>query len=241
MNTLATTIPLMLSVAGANALFAQAPPASRTPPTPLDQSVADTGPLSTSLRKLDPGLQQPAGFDDVYVVPGRDDLLMRIDGGVVAVFPRSTYMRTRQGTLPLIPPGTTFYIGIPAHLALGPPLPDEAKPGALFRVRSRVLTHVEHANRPPLDSQDHDVPLTPDATVRHRAEAQARAPDQDSPSELLAQSRAFAGPTIANDSTYRARRLGVLIQQAANAERYSHQSEPLSPPSAQESSALSAE
>ena len=80
---------------------------------PLDQTVEDTSPLAISLRQIERGLRKPSAFDQVYRVPNRDDLLMRIEGGMYAVFPQSVYTRGRNGTLPLIPAGTVFYIGFP--------------------------------------------------------------------------------------------------------------------------------
>src|SRR5882672_4323196 len=40
----------------------------------VEENVADTNGLSTSLRQIESGLREPAGFDQVYQVPGRDDL-----------------------------------------------------------------------------------------------------------------------------------------------------------------------
>jgi hypothetical protein len=48
-----------------------------------------------------------------YGGPGNtgQTMFMRIEGGTTAVFPQSVYVPTRQGEIPLVPPGTTFYIG----------------------------------------------------------------------------------------------------------------------------------
>ena len=80
---------------------------------PLDQTVEDTSPLSRSLRHIERGLREPSAFDQVYRVPDRDDLLMRIEGGMYALFPQSMYTQGRNGTLPVIPAGTVFHIGYP--------------------------------------------------------------------------------------------------------------------------------
>ena len=80
---------------------------------PLDQTVEDTSPLSISLRQIERGLREPSAFDQVYRVPDRDDLLMRIEGGIYAIFPQSMYTRGKNGILPLIPAGTVFHIGYP--------------------------------------------------------------------------------------------------------------------------------
>ena len=80
---------------------------------PLDQRVEDTSPLSRSLRTIERGLSAPSGFNQVYRFPGQEDLYMRINGGVHAVFPQSVYSSGRNGPIPLIPAGTMFYIGQP--------------------------------------------------------------------------------------------------------------------------------
>lgn len=80
---------------------------------PLDQMVEDTSPLSISLRQIERGLREPTAFDQVYRVPDRDHLLMRIEGGIYAIFPQSMYTRGKNGILPLIPAGTVFHIGYP--------------------------------------------------------------------------------------------------------------------------------
>lgn len=79
---------------------------------PLDQGIEDVGPLSTSLRIVEPGLDPFNGFRRVFVVPGRPGLLMRVEGALYAVFPRSFY----AGTGAQIPMGTVFHIGPPVML-----------------------------------------------------------------------------------------------------------------------------
>ena len=86
---------------------------------PVEASIADTGALSVSLRRVESGLRQPVGFEQVYPVPGQEGLLMRVDGGLYAVFPRSVYVHDRSGVRPVIPNNTMFYIGAPALGARG--------------------------------------------------------------------------------------------------------------------------
>lgn len=88
-------------------------PAAAQSHVPVEQGVADLGPLSQSLRVEQPDLRAPAGFDQVYRLhsPSGESFYARIGGGVVAVFPRSVYVPTRRGLLADIPPGTVFYIG----------------------------------------------------------------------------------------------------------------------------------
>lgn len=91
-------------------------PAARdsSAPTQVDAAVADRNSLSTSLRAMPVDLS-PHGFERVYAVPGRDDLLMRSNGALYAVFSQSNYARDpRRGNLRVvIPPSTVFYIGRP--------------------------------------------------------------------------------------------------------------------------------
>lgn len=82
---------------------------------PLEEGVADVSALGMSLRQLEPGLVMPMDFGDVYRVPGMPDMLMRIAGGMYAVFPQSVYSESGA----MIPPGTTFHIGAPPSFTPG--------------------------------------------------------------------------------------------------------------------------
>jgi hypothetical protein len=99
---------------------------------PLEEGVADVSALGTSMRLIDPGLVSPMDFGAVYRVPGMPAMLMRIAGGIYAVFPQSVY--SEDGAM--IPPGTTFYIGAPPEMmangmALPSLLPPVLEPGDL--------------------------------------------------------------------------------------------------------------
>jgi len=99
---------------------------------PLEQGVADVSALGMSLRQIDPGLVAPTDFGEVYRVPGMPDMLMRIAGGVFAIFPQSVY--SDGGAM--IPPGTTFYIGapptsLPGGMLLPVLLPDTGDSGVI--------------------------------------------------------------------------------------------------------------
>lgn len=76
---------------------------------PVDQAVADRGPLDGALRTIEFGLQMPSGYRQVFARPGGG--FMRADGGLVATFPQSIYVPTRQGMLPDVPASTVFVIG----------------------------------------------------------------------------------------------------------------------------------
>jgi hypothetical protein len=105
---------MAVCAAGSAALAVQ----TATPPQPidmralqrLDQARQDTGPLATSLLLQPTDLRIPLDFEDVYRV-GNGDRLARINGGLAAVFPRSTYLVTSKGLQAQVPPGTVYYLG----------------------------------------------------------------------------------------------------------------------------------
>lgn len=82
----------------------------------VEEIWGDAGPLNQSLRVLPLDMRQPVGFEHVYRFSDSSvsqPMMARIDGGLTAVFPASVYTSTRSGAVPLIPPGTIFYIGTP--------------------------------------------------------------------------------------------------------------------------------
>lgn len=81
----------------------------------LQQGHEDVDPLGRSLFNQPLDLRTPTGFEQVYDLG--DGRLARIDGGLFAVFPRSTYTATPTGLSPSVPPGTIYYIGPPPGLA----------------------------------------------------------------------------------------------------------------------------
>ncbi|MEQ8844052.1 MAG: hypothetical protein RIB58_04285 [Phycisphaerales bacterium] len=88
----------------------------------VDAGVSDVDPLATSLREANfaTDLRHDTAFEYVYVAPGRPDSLMRVAGGLTAVFPRSVYIPTAFGKTPVIPANTVFYVGgIPETITRG--------------------------------------------------------------------------------------------------------------------------
>lgn len=79
--------------------------------TPVDQGTADLGELNTSSRLIPVDLRQPQNFDRLYRAPDGSGRLMRVSGGLSAVFPRSEYAVGPGFILPVIPAGTEFFIG----------------------------------------------------------------------------------------------------------------------------------
>lgn len=88
--------------------------------TPVDQGVADVDPLATSLRVIEQSMAEDSAFERVYADPAHPQWLVRRAGAITATFPRSSYLPTRFGSLPLIPAGTVFWIGEPDMGAQGP-------------------------------------------------------------------------------------------------------------------------
>lgn len=93
--------------------------------TPRDQMVDDQGALDVSLRRIEPGLELPSGYRHVYALSQGG--LMRANGGLAAVFPKSIYVQTREGVIPDVPAGTRFVIG-------GLPMGEEVGHGRLLAV-----------------------------------------------------------------------------------------------------------
>jgi hypothetical protein len=92
---------------------------------PVEQGIADRGPLDGGMRSIDSGLQMPSGYRQCFERPGGG--FMRADGGLVATFDQSIYVQSRDGLLPDIPASTTFVIG-------GVPLAAEVGHGRLLPV-----------------------------------------------------------------------------------------------------------
>ena len=64
---------------------------------PVEQTVADRGPLSTSLRWVQYGLREPYGFTQLYQLPIGEQNYVRRNAGLWAVFQdRSTSPRAME-------------------------------------------------------------------------------------------------------------------------------------------------
>jgi len=122
-STLALTALTALMIA--TAALAQVGTRSTNDPgalTPVDQGTADLGELNTSNRLIPVDLRQPNDFNRLYLAPDDSGRLMRVSGGLSAVFPRSEYAVGPGYVIPLIPAGTEFFIG---------PMPTPATDGGL--------------------------------------------------------------------------------------------------------------
>lgn len=96
------------------------PPSPVTIIGPVRQGYDDVGPLSRSFSQPAADLRTPMDFDRVYRVSAGVDLFgrpremyARAAGGLTAVFPQSSYVPTRGGMTPEVPPGTVWIIGAP--------------------------------------------------------------------------------------------------------------------------------
>ena len=83
---------------------------------PVDQRVADHGPLSTSLRWVEYGLREPYSFSELYQLPVGQQNYVRRNAGLWAVFPRSLYVPGEEGEVASVPAGTMYYIGGPLEV-----------------------------------------------------------------------------------------------------------------------------
>lgn len=91
----------------------------------VEPRTSDRGPLDAGLRWVQPGLQLPSGYRQVYRLEGGG--FMRADGGLAATFDQSVYQPSAQGEIPVIPASTLFVIG-------GVPLGAEPGHGRLLAV-----------------------------------------------------------------------------------------------------------
>jgi len=169
------------------------PPGAR----PVEEGIGDVGPLSTGSRVLPRDLLRPHGFERVYELTRTDQVgrteqtLIRMDGAVTAVFPRSVYRAIRPGVLAAeFPPGTIFHIGrLPPEL--DPPAPVHA-PHALSASLAIDLSARGDA--------DHSAPLA--ATAGGRSDAAPPVPGLAEP------------PSIWTHEEFRRDRLAGLLRRA---------------------------
>lgn len=172
---------------------------------PVEQGVGDLNPLQTSDRLVPLDLRQPTGWDRVYRLSGDANknggrgLFARIDGGIAAVFPWSTYASTVTGSrMPTVPPGTTYYIG-----GLPPALTDKDKKDSAPTI-DRSFNYLNRSSRPAAPERPD---LRADNTVDTSARALLRGGRGESPAHAAAQS-------LWTSESYRRSRLEELMQQA---------------------------
>lgn len=171
---LVSTAPSLLSFA------ALAQPAERSQIQRVEAGVADVGPIRVSSRELPVDLLVPTGFEHVYRSIGDSQTLMRINGAIVAEFPRSQYDASPWGPLPVVPAGTIFRIG-PRLSGVWEMQPDSDLQSVAF---NRVNTRVRRVERPLLEDPDREVDRSIWQSDVYRAirirELLRRAADEDS-------------------------------------------------------------
>ncbi len=183
---------------------------------PVEQTIEDIGPLGQSHRILPEDLRLPTGFERVYRVPGSadqfrfnanqghtDDMLMRINGALRAVFPRSVYIPTRRGLKTDVPPGTVFHIGQPL-------------------AENGLRTNNNYQHLSPLGAETLLMPTGLSSKPVHRRIDTSRSEAQDSVGNepQRQQQRAQSRVSIWTSETYRRHRVENLIKQVKT-----HQSE----------------
>jgi hypothetical protein len=106
---------------------------------PVEQGVADTDPLSISLRVLRPDPRYSTNFERLYEARldpriygpelANQRYYVRFAGGVAAVFPQSEYVMFKGTKYAKIPPGTVYSIGGPLAQLMGAPrFADKSEP-----------------------------------------------------------------------------------------------------------------
>jgi len=172
----------------------------------IDATYADVSPLALSQRVLRADLRVPTGFDRVFRigVPGGETRFARIDRGVTAIFPRSTYTPTESGLLATIPPGTIFSIGgdLRALLPKAPPAN-----GGAERMGSVSQFVDRFADRSALS-----VPESTAVVLRPRVSGPAIDAAHRSTREMDGTPAQTRGPeTIWTSDLYRQRRIAALL------------------------------
>lgn len=195
-----TTVHLLAMITLAT-LASTATAQTVSPLVPVDQRIEDVSPLGLSLREMQPTLREPNNFQELYRFRGDDENLVRAQGGLYLVFPRSIYEVDKKGNVfPLIPPNTVFYIGPP--------------PGWRVSSAMQAVARNEVADAARIDDRL-DLRIPPGLVVetptgepiRHQAGAAATQPP------------ALPANRIMLDPEYRAKRLRALMRAAAEASR----------------------
>ena len=174
-------------------------------------------------RQMPVDLRKPLNFEQVYRVEGDlsrlgvlgispapgQSMYARASGGLIAVFPQSEYVRTRQGAFPIVPANTTFLLGsaqtltqLPTHPALSGGV-TAASAAQRVDLRARNTTGpVPTTSRPP--RREAGSIWESEVTRRSRLEqlldqASKVAPVAQDPSPRVPSPEPFQSPTPAAD------------------------------------------
>jgi len=176
---------------------------------PLEPGVEDVGPLGRGDRVPRVDMRVPSQFERVYAVPGAagEEMLARFDGGVMAVFPRSTYIVNQSGLTATVPPGTVFQIGVDPRSLYG-----EASYG--FNAPRPFDTSIADLLRtPPVPPAGVAAGVAGAAPPRRAQRSLGKATEESAPPSQIAPHR-----SIWIDEAYRQRRVAYLLRRAAHAQ-----------------------
>ncbi|MEY5060498.1 MAG: hypothetical protein RIS45_419 [Planctomycetota bacterium] len=169
----------------------------------VDQGVEDRGGFEKSLRVLPLDMRVPTGFQQVYRVPGREDLLMRGNGALFAVFPRSVYQRTPIGTIPLAPADVHFSIGMPGGFAYPGGFLHHESPAPDPRIATRVDARIRPKAAASIADDDGSAPSSADempaiseAPKAARSAARKGAPASAAPLRIRSLADLRLGPPV---------------------------------------------
>ena len=205
--SLIVTLALAIAVAPSDLSGQDGTPVKTAELVPVDQTVADHNPLSTSLRIGNPGLDEPNDFSELFRLPGPDGRLIRAQGGLYAIFDQSVYTTDKEGDVRAgISAGTLFHIGRPTATTPTRPMHSAAPHRLLVdhRLKYRMPPATVGEAREAAADRRRDWAFKPQ-DLTDPEEAWSADPDDD--------------PTIATDPAYRAVRLRSILLSAVEAYR----------------------
>ncbi len=178
--------------------------------SPVDQGVSDLGELNTSNRLIPIDLRQPNDFGRLYEAPDSSGRLMRISGGLSAVFPRSEYAASAGFIFPVVPAGTEFFIGpMPVTAPTAEPEPEFIPTASGLLVDSRLNLGTSSISTNLLQSEE-------PARFRQIHASNNHGVTLD---ELLAgltdAPKPKAAPTVWTNERYRQDRIAALLERAS--------------------------
>jgi hypothetical protein len=176
----------------------------------VDQGFDDAGALMQSHRELNVDLRLSSSFEHVFRLPGAgaaqrgpadimgsEDLYMRVNGSLLAVFPRSIYVVGEEGVFASVPPGTVFYIGdLPPAIRDAMALPE--------------------AEVPAFNELDQSVLLQPPTRAVSLSASERSSSRNEAMPEPRPERRPM--PSVWTSDDFRAARVGQILSRAARAD-----------------------
>ncbi|HYD02099.1 MAG TPA: hypothetical protein VEB22_12805 [Phycisphaerales bacterium] len=170
----------------------------------VEQGRGDAGGLGTSLAKGPATTGTPGDFSGVYQIPEDADSpyagwYARVQGAVIAVFPRGEYIRTEGGMVAGIPANTRYFIG---SVPLNTPGTAKRSPITVERIDNRVDARPgdQRPEEPYVPAPDGLPPVTVDTATS-------------------AEGVRAAIEKLCSDPVYRAHRVRELVERAAAGDR----------------------